>query len=154
MLFSWWSLGRKVYVVAMSCVHLADCEMLSPFGCRVCLVDILLCHWRPFEAWARQFRGSRRYESHSQHNLASRLTPLKRTMRIRGIGQGERRTDSEVEPAVFDAVEEHCRTLRQLLRAADEPCQRRTREEDPARGVQSLNVERRHLTGGSAEEHH
>src|SRR5699024_1754503 len=75
-------------------------------------------------------------------------------MRISGIGNSKRRADAEVEPAVLDAVEEHCRALRQLLRAADEPRQRRTGEEDSSRGIQALNVEWRHLARGPTEEHH
>src|SRR5699024_4024762 len=86
------------------------------------------------------------FQSHRQHNLSSRLSPLKRTVRIGGICQGKSRTDAEVEPAVFDAVEEHRRTLRQLFRRADEPRQRRAGQEDPARGIQALDIERRHLT--------
>lgn len=67
-------------------------------------------------------------------------------MRISSFGQRERRADAEVEPPVLDAVEEHGRTLRQLLRRPDEPRERGPREEDSAGRVQALNIERRHLT--------
>src|SRR5699024_3648024 len=74
-------------------------------------------------------------------------------MRISTIRQSERGADAEVQLAVVDAEAEHRRTLRQLHRAADEPGQRRAREEDSARRVQSLDVEWRHLPRSSAEEH-
>src|SRR5699024_5792969 len=94
------------------------------------------------------------FQSDRQNNLACRLSPLKRPVSIRSVSQREGRPDAEVEPAVFDAVEQHRRTLRQFLRRTHEPCQRWTRQEDSARGIQALDVERRHLTRGPAEEHH
>src|SRR5699024_8803251 len=90
--------------------------------------------------------------SNGEDDLAGRGPSLEGPVRLGGLGEGERAPHAEVEPSVLQAVEQHGGALGELLRRADEPGQRGARQEDPARAVEPLDVERRDLTRCAAEE--
>ena len=90
--------------------------------------------------------------SREVQDLSGRVARLERAVGVGRVGPRERGADPDVELAGSHGVEQLARTPGELVTGGDVVVQRGAGQEERAARVEALGVDRRHRTGGAAEQ--